>query len=172
MDRKEAAEFLNVSEKTVSRYVANGKLPASRIGQSLVIDVGDLERLKTELATPVPATATETPRDTKERDKARQASTFLAVPTPSQTNTALALLEETRRDIADLKAGQDSARQGTASVPIADKPLLTLPEAQALTGLSRGILKAAIEGGELKAKQIGRAWRVKRADLEKWVEVL
>jgi len=47
--------------------------------------------------------------------------------------------------------------------------LLTLAEAQALTGLSRQTLRDAIESGELKSRQIGRAFRVKRGDLEKYI---
>jgi len=50
-------------------------------------------------------------------------------------------------------------------VPIADKLLLTLPEAQALTGLSREMLRDAITSNKLKAKVIGKGWRIKRSDL-------
>jgi excisionase family DNA binding protein len=53
-----------------------------------------------------------------------------------------------------------------------DKLLLTLPECQALTGLSRAVLRDAIEAGDLKARQMGRPWRVKRADLEAFIETL
>jgi excisionase family DNA binding protein len=59
-----------------------------------------------------------------------------------------------------------------ASVAIADKPLLKLDEASALTGLSRGILKSAIDGKKLKARIIGRSWRIKRADLDTFVSKL
>jgi excisionase family DNA binding protein len=41
-----------------------------------------------------------------------------------------------------------------------------------LTGLSRATLRDAIEAGDLKAKMIGKAWRVKRGDLEAFVESL
>jgi excisionase family DNA binding protein len=58
------------------------------------------------------------------------------------------------------------------SVPIADKLLLTLPEAQALTGLSREFIRDAINDGTLKAKMIGRSWRVKRSDLDDYVASL
>jgi excisionase family DNA binding protein len=60
----------------------------------------------------------------------------------------------------------------TASVGIADKPLLKLDEAAALTGLSRDTLRKAIEDGELKGKIIGRAYRIKRADLDSYIENL
>jgi excisionase family DNA binding protein len=57
-------------------------------------------------------------------------------------------------------------------VAIADKPLLKLDEAAALTGLSRQILRQAIEDGKLKGRIIGRGFRVKRADLDEFVKNL
>ena len=57
-------------------------------------------------------------------------------------------------------------------VPIEEKLLLTLPEVQALTGLSRDTLRDAIKQNQLSAKIIGKAWRVKRSDLEDYIENL
>jgi excisionase family DNA binding protein len=45
-------------------------------------------------------------------------------------------------------------------------------EAQALTGLSREVLRDAIASGELKAKVIGKGWQVKRSDVEEYVDRL
>jgi excisionase family DNA binding protein len=59
-----------------------------------------------------------------------------------------------------------------AGVPIADKPLLKLDEAAALTGLSRDTLRAAIDTKELNGKLIGRAFRIKRADLDEYIKNL
>ncbi|MDF5714496.1 MAG: helix-turn-helix domain-containing protein [Rhizonema sp. NSF051] len=50
------------------------------------------------------------------------------------------------------------------TVPVADKLLLTQTEAQLLTGLSKEFLRDAINDGTLKAKLIGRSWRIKRSD--------
>jgi excisionase family DNA binding protein len=52
---------------------------------------------------------------------------------------------------------------------LAVKPLLKLDEAARLTGLSRAILREAIEAGTLKARIVGRAWRVRRVDLDAYV---
>ncbi len=52
---------------------------------------------------------------------------------------------------------------------LAVKPLLKLDEAARLTGLSRAILREAIEAGSLKAKIVGRAWRMRRVDLDGYV---
>jgi excisionase family DNA binding protein len=58
------------------------------------------------------------------------------------------------------------------AVPIADKPLLKLHEAARLTGLSRDILRKAIETKDLKGKMIGRAYRIKRDDLDRFIKNL
>ncbi|KYC40005.1 hypothetical protein WA1_29035 [Scytonema hofmannii PCC 7110] len=57
-------------------------------------------------------------------------------------------------------------------VRVGEKLLLTIAEAQELTGLPRQILRDAITEGTLKAKLIGRTWRIKRSDLEEFVEQL
>ncbi|AFZ28604.1 DNA-binding protein, excisionase family (plasmid) [Cylindrospermum stagnale PCC 7417] len=55
---------------------------------------------------------------------------------------------------------------------IADKLLLTIAEVHLLTGLSKELLRNAITAGELKAKVIGKSWRVKHSDLEEYVDKL
>jgi excisionase family DNA binding protein len=55
---------------------------------------------------------------------------------------------------------------------IAHKIILTLAEASALTNLSRNHLRQAIEEKKLKARIIGRGWRVKRDDLDAYVKKL
>jgi excisionase family DNA binding protein len=57
-------------------------------------------------------------------------------------------------------------------VPVEAKLLLTLQEAQALTGLSRDTLRHAIDDGTLKAQVIGRGFKIKRADLDEYVAKL
>jgi hypothetical protein len=53
-----------------------------------------------------------------------------------------------------------------------EKILLNLEEAQYLTGLSREILREAINSGKLKAQIIGKSWRVKRFDLSDYIDSL
>jgi excisionase family DNA binding protein len=67
----------------------------------------------------------------------------------------------------------DGARTARPSIgDLAAKPLLKLDEACELTGLSRQTLREAIEAGTLKAQIIGRAWRVKRDDLNRYLKNL
>ena len=57
-------------------------------------------------------------------------------------------------------------------MPVEEKLLLTLKEVQALTGLSREILREAINSGKLKAQIIGKSWRIKRFDLSDYIDNL
>ncbi len=57
-------------------------------------------------------------------------------------------------------------------VRLADKLTLSLTEAALLSGLSRNHLREAIGAGKLKAKIIGRGWKVKRPDLDLYVRKL
>ena len=55
---------------------------------------------------------------------------------------------------------------------ITDKLTLSLIKASQLSGLSRGHLRQAIEAKKLKARIIGKGWRVKRSDLDAYVQKL
>ncbi len=160
MTKTEAAEFLGVSPRAVERYVAAGRLPAkyerSKNGRMMVVEPADVERLKAELDTPV------------ERAAPIPDSRSLAIPggTWRRNITAGDLLAMLRID------GSPAAPRPRPEAPVEAKLLLSLAECQALTGLSRGILRGAMETGGLQAKRIGRSWRVKRTDLDSYVEAL
>ncbi len=170
MNKTEAAEYLGCSVRAVERYAQLGRLAGryerGKSGKVLVFDEADLERLKGELDASEP------------RPTAR--SQALALRSPEADSRSLARSDVPASPVIELQVlaalqtlapGFATARQGT-TIDVADKPLLTLAEAQTVTGLSRGILKAAIDASQLKAQQIGRAWRVKRSDLDKWIESL
>lgn len=188
MNKTEAAAFLEVSVRAIERYVAADKLPAHYIrgktGQMLDFDQADLERFKTELETPTPkggassSTTSDEPRQEaqdKTRQEAsnqpRQGSTTALVKAvvphseSSQVGSGLGLLVQALQELQ--KSGGRSL-----SVPVEAKPLLTLVECSALTGLSRATLKGAVDEGKLHARQIGRAWRVRRDELDQWLQTL
>jgi len=71
MNRKQIAEALGVSEKSVSRYVASGRLPDRRVKGALDVDPADVERLKAELEAPIiadPFAITDAPATRSEPD--------------------------------------------------------------------------------------------------------
>ena len=99
-------------------------------------------------------------------------------PAPTET---LALAPAQPPDLVErlvlaLEAMRDGDRPAHAAAlsaaDLAHKLLLTIGEAAALSGLSRGHLLKAVRGGNLVAKKIGRGWRVRREDLEAYVRNL
>lgn len=181
MNKKEAADFLGISERSLERHTAN-----KRVGHTLkpgktrpVLDYerADLERFKEELKAEVhrPAEAQDNePTDDQgtatnaANDGSKALATFGDISSPPARALEFfgALLQMARAEAQSDTQGQHPA------VGIADKLLLTLAEAQALTGLSRAVLRDAIETGTLTGKKIGRAFRVKREDLEAFVKAL
>jgi excisionase family DNA binding protein len=162
MNKKEAAEVLGVTTRQVETYAGKGRLGEvryvrGRTGKQADYDAEAVERLRVELAEP------------DQQITALQA-------TNSQTS-GLSVLANTERLITTLEAlgftrADAHARPSPSIADLAAKPLLTLAEARELTGLARGVLREAIDRGKLKAKIIGRAWRVKRADLDAYIRKL
>ena len=71
-----------------------------------------------------------------------------------------------------LKAIREEQEVDRLTVPIHHKLTLSLAEASVLAGLSRQRLRAAIKDGTLTAQIIGSGYRVKRTDLEDYVDSL
>jgi len=156
MDRKTVAQTLGVSEKTVSRYVAAGRLPDVRKNGALDIAEADVLRLKAELEAPV-ITA-------RDNETGQERTAIVVVPRARgiKPGNALAVIEGVTR--------QRETGQEKPFVPVADKLLLNLEDARALTGLSRGVLVDAIKAGELRALTIGRGYKLRPDDIEDWIE--
>lgn len=191
MTRSEVAVALGVSEKTVARYITAGRLSAhyvrGKTGQQLEIAEADVERLKIEMETPiaVPAVVT-TPPETSEINELGELSTSepkhsaslarlsdrasMDAPTPSLTLSALARI--VRAVMEEDEAGQAKSSQDKARVAIENKLLLSLDEAVALSGVPRAQLNTARRDGKLKARRIGRSYKVRREDLESFVTSL
>jgi excisionase family DNA binding protein len=75
--------------------------------------------------------------------------------------------------VADALRGAQTPGNGQAGEPsIADlshKLTLSLPEAARVSGLSVNHLRGAIHDGKLKAKIVGRGWKVKPEELRAYV---
>lgn len=154
MTRTEAADFLEVSEKTISRYVSSGKLSgryvAGKTGRQLEFDADELERFKVESLVP-----TEVGQD----------RTTAIVPTVPSLPTSELFAEFVRAVVAE--TGQDKS-----AVPTSEKMILSLDEAAALSGVPRAVLNDARRDGRLRARKLGRGYKVLRADLESFAAEL
>ena len=154
MNKTEAAELLGVSEKTVSRYVSSGKLPAryvtGKTGKQLDFEQADLEAFKLESEAPV--------------EVGQAGMTALVLPQATAPTTPdLAIFAELVRAVVA------ETRQDTQLVPTSEKMVLSLDEAAALSGVPRGVLNEARRDGRLRAQKIGRGYKVLRADLGAFV---
>jgi excisionase family DNA binding protein len=185
MNKQEAADFLEISQRSLERYTAQKRightLKPGKTRPTLDYERDELERFKEELKAEVhrpaevqagePTDKHGTPTNAAS-SSGKELAKFGEVPgAPAQALELFSSLLQMARveAVADAQAQRDTQRP---AVDIADKLLLTLAEAQALTGLSRATLRDGIEAGDLKARQIGRAWRVKRSDLESYIKKL
>lgn len=151
------------------RYVQQGRIGGhyekGKTRPTLVFDKAELEAFKAELEQKLyrPAVETSNPDNTATSDTnlARLSGSSLMQPEPAESELHAALIEALLEH-----------QSPSSSTPAYHKLLLTLSEAQELTGLSRTILRKAISEGKLKAHIIGRSWRIKYTDLERYIEKL
>ncbi len=160
MNKKEAAEYLGISLRQVENYAKKGELSVSyqrgKTGDVAVFNDEELRRLKAKIESqraPRPSVVRESPE--------RLESTALATSRISDFG-----------ELLDWLAGARAEKLKAAISDIALKPLLKLEEAAALTGLSTKILRKAIDTNDLKAKKIGRSFRIKRPDLDEYIKQL
>lgn len=152
MNKEQAAEALGISVRSLQRIVQLGKISVTyKRGdsgkQEAIFNAEEIEKFKQQRDV-----------ETVKKADAPTGDTALA------RNDAMQFLEVLRTAI--------TPEQKPLSVSIADKPLLKLDEAATLTGLSRDTLRKAIEADELRGKIIGRAYRIKRADLDDYIKNL
>jgi len=170
MNKKQAAEFLGVSVRALERYVQQGKLTVryekGKTRPTANFDQTELEAFKAQLNQPTIKPAIES----------RQTSTNFNNGTHTTDIQPVNVADFDELTVVDRLAGMVemliNRGDKKPAVPIESKILLTLDEAQAMTGLSKGYLREAIEQEKLNAKVIGKSWRVKRSDLDNFIENL
>jgi excisionase family DNA binding protein len=160
MNKKEASEFLQISVRQIENYAKQGKLSVKKekgkTGDISVYDERELKKLKAEL-------------------DSKRAPRPLIITESNESNEIVRTFDSRLSDLskfAELLSGWKDEKKPAKTVAIENKPLLKLDEASILTGLSRDILKSAISDEKLRAKKIGRAWRIKRIDLDVFINGL
>ncbi len=190
MTKQEAATFLTVSVRALERYTQQNRLAVryekGKTRPVLVYEQSELERFKAELERerhrPVLERAGGTsfhfdPNSAKDANTASLLAVFGDIPPEALMGAFGHFLQFAARNAPALagvpgaESSSSSSSQG-ARVPTADKTLLSLEEAGAITGLSRQFLKEAVAAERLSARKIGRAWRIKRRDLDLFVDNL
>jgi excisionase family DNA binding protein len=157
------------AESGSSRAASTGaaRSPIDRATVNDLFNEGELERLKKELDEFMPETwpgaKSLVPQETETPLEVSAETSALA---PAQ------VMEFGERLIAALRALRQPTQECMTVADMAHKLMLTLPEASALSNLSRSHLREALKRGKLKGKIIGRGWRIKRADLDTYVRAL
>ncbi len=162
MNKKEASEILGVSIRLVEKYAAEGRLGKityirGKTGKQAEYNQDAVEKLKAALESPDTALTTNSP----------DARLFVAQLVEAMTSREQAHVEAIR----GLLSGS-SEELRSASVRVSEKILLNLTDCRSLTGLSQATLKEAIKSKKLKAKIVGRGWKVKRQDLDEFIKNL
>lgn len=192
MDIEEAVRHLDVSTKTLRRWVSQGKLQARRIPGAthprLDFSPEDLDALQRELVHPEvildnvdeagqpPSTDDQFVQVPANLDKLGQPpqEDSLPVQVSSLSPIALNILEEIAKalqanlDKSGHQPGQTGKlpRQGFAL-------LLSVEEAASYLGVSPAKIRELLREGKLRGiRGMGRGWRIKREDLKKFVEEL
>jgi excisionase family DNA binding protein len=163
MNKKEVAEYLGVSTRLVEKYASESRLGEvvyvrGRTGKQAEYNRESVENLKVELETPSTAITAQRSPD---------ARLFAA-----QLIEALERHEQTRIEAIRGLLEESGDKPRSASIRASEKLLLNINDCRLLTGLSRRVLRQAIEDGKLKARIIGRAYRIKRADLDEFISNL
>jgi len=147
MNKKEVSEFLRVSTRIIEKYASEGRLGEvtyirGKTGKQAEYHREAVENLKRTLESPDTA--------------------LTATRTPDARLFAAQLVEAI--------TNREDARN--ASVRVSEKLLLNLNDCRLLTGLSDANLREAIKSEKLKAKIIGRGWKVKRQNLDEFINSL
>jgi excisionase family DNA binding protein len=164
MNKEQAAAALGITVRTLQRHMAAHRIGfamrKTATGEEATFQAEEVARFKAQRDA---LTETVTPA-ANVLEVVRAPSQAIEHVSNSQTIAALGRL------IADaLQATQTHANGTGGAVSITDlahKLTLSLVEASQLSGLSRNHLRAAIAEKKLKARIIGRGWKMSRAELE------
>jgi excisionase family DNA binding protein len=180
LTKEQAAKRLKISVRSLQRAASAGKVkPVYHRGASgkmeTFFDSDDVDRYKEELAQVVeperkPAMVAAPTGDSQALSQVG-AGSYVA----SLHDLLERLVSAQERQLppnSPASVSDSHTLSQNAPLSLADKLTLNLAEASQLSGLSRGHLRQAIEEKKLKARIIGRGWRVKREDLDAYVRKL
>jgi len=181
LDKKQAAEYLQVTTRSLERYTNEGRISVryeqSPNGEIAMFDPEELKKFKTDKQTSRIKPTVEPDRSQHDRPSnpqsqithSSQPQTELYNP-PQEANFGLAtLIAPLGALFNNLTKAIDNHGSRVTTTELRSKLLLTLNEAQLVTGLSRDTLMEAIDNGELPSKIIGKARRIKTQDLERYI---
>ena len=185
LDKRQAAEYLEVTTRTLERHVKEGKLSVryenSQFGEVAIFDPEELTAFKEGKQTvrikPAvePERSVQTDRPTipqSQITRSTQTQPELYNPQSESTYGLATLISPLAGLFSNLTRAIDNLGSRVTATELRSKLLLTLDEDQTITGLSREILQDAIKNGELPSKIMGKSYRIKQKDLERYIDEL
>jgi excisionase family DNA binding protein len=183
-NKKDAAAYLGISTRQLENYARQGRLSVrkekGKTGDIAIYDDEELQQLKDErerehgvIRAAVVREGTSTSGGT---NGAGAPSESRAMVRASISEVSQLAPHEFIDQLADAILARQSEQKKQKHEPtiteIAAKPLLTRAEAQRYTGMSRKLLHEAVMSGKVKEVKLGRAYRMKKAELDKYIENL
>lgn len=163
MNKADAASFLGITPRALEYHVKQGnigrRMVKGKTGDVADFDADELHRLKAQ----IDERRAPRPSVVREESESHEGEPRKLARLSDVRPDALALLSQM------LDATHTISRP---AVDIGQKIMLTLADAAALSSLSEHHLREAVKAGELKAKIIGRGYKVKRTDLDAYVRKL
>jgi excisionase family DNA binding protein len=172
--KDEAARILGKTTRAVERYAAASRLSVTYEKGTTrdvpVYDRAEVEQLAEELKKP--HTPVRGSIATRGDNADNRVSEGVGIPASQAlerfgSGEGRAILASIIADA--LQGAQRPVKAISSTVDLAQKLTLTLPEAAALSGLSANHLREAIKAGKLKAKIIGRGYKLRPDDLRAYV---
>lgn len=167
----DAAKALGMSVRTVQRKLDKGEWESVMVAgkRCVKLSAHDLSRVVPPSATHDVSDMTGDVLDTATLNATAETGTAME-PANTAGGAILSVLSGLVSRVEALDG--EAAKPRLTAQEAAAKIVLTLAEAQLLTSYSRDFLRQAITDGTLKAHQQGRGFKIRRADLDAFVEAL
>ncbi len=175
MNKEVAARKIGISVRTLQRYMSAHRIAftmkRTKTGEVADFDKAEVERLKYELKEGM---TTPVKHGVVESSEPSEPVMALTVRDEQGQQRMLAPVELMQSFGAMFQAMQSQVAPQVASVSVENKLMLSLAEASQLSGISVGVLRAAVHTGKLMAhKGIGRGLgKVKRLALDAYIKKL
>jgi excisionase family DNA binding protein len=165
MNIKEAAEYLNISVKTLERKIAGGDISVAYVtgatGKQRTFERTELDRFKDAEAAKAETTSYVA--------RPRVAASAVSSSQGLQRNRGGQGIEAFVSMIADALKARETQGNGIPTVPLRDKMTLSFKEASRLSGVPESHLRTAYADGALRGAKLGRGVRVTPDDLRAYV---
>ena len=187
LNKVEAAEYLGCTTRTLERHIKDKKIGVtyqqSKFGEIAMFDPQELQYFKSgKTTTRTTRIVPPTPYEQAEFiDESTPDNRGQIIPTPSEQELASrspseslplgmgGLIAPIDNWFSRVVQAIENVGNRRTITELRSKPLVTLDEAQIITGLSREILMDAMKNGQLPARIMGKAYRIKQTDIDCYI---